>query len=52
MPFFDNDALNSKKKSKIDNSDLMLGFSFPNKNKTKKPLNKAFGKLGEPFEDY
>ncbi len=49
---FDNDAMDSKKKSKKD-TDLMMGFSFGNsKKKSKKTMHEAFGKAPDPFEDY
>jgi len=52
MPYFDDDAMNTKKKSKGDH-DLMMGFNFGNsKKKAKKPMKEAFGKLGDPFEAY
>ena len=52
MTYFNDDAMNTKKKCKND-TDIMMGYSFGNsKSKGKKPIHEAFGKAPEPFEEY
>lgn len=58
MPkFYDDDAMNAKKKGKglMGDIDLMMGGSFGDnkkKGKKKKPIDEAFGGLPKAFDDY